>query len=221
MLRRIAVLASLAVVGAMFVGGTTANAAVGDAGVCVFTGLAGGLTPGIQDISNDPGLIDVEQGNYTFATTGGTAQVATCAGVFGGAPQVQNVSITSNGKYDNILCGTGFAHDLSGANTHVTAPGIDITNAGYEIPFVAGVGPLVIGPGPSLAGLVTGVLPKDPVDADNHAHPAKTSDWLGAGLVQITPGTSVGLGQDNCVSNDGRTDAFQVKGFFVGAGIAG
>ena len=222
MLKRIGVLASLAVVAAMFMGVTSANAAVGDAGVCVFDGLSGTLNPSIPGIANDPGLIDVERGSYNFHTGGATGNLgAVCAGVFGGSPDVGTVDITSDGYYDNIICGTGFAHDLDGAETSLTGTGvlgttINISNAGYEIPFVGGVGPLLIGPGPSLAAL------SEVLTAGGHAatgpdagHGDKTSDWLGAGLVQITPDALNGGG--DCVVND--TSEFQVRGLFVGAGI--
>lgn len=219
MLRRIGVLASLAVVAAMFMGVTSANAAVGDAGVCVFDGLSGTLNPSIPGIANDPGLIDVERGSYNFHTGGATGGLgAVCAGAFGGSLDVGPVTINSDGYYDNILCGTGFAHDLDGAQTTIAGTGvlgtsINISGAGYEIPFVAGVGPLLIGPGPSLAGLVTPGTHAGASGADA-THGAKSSDWAGAGLVQIAP---VNATTGGCVIQD--VSEFEVRGLFVGAGI--
>jgi hypothetical protein len=237
MYRRIAVLASLAVVAAMFVGSSTANASheTGNGGVCVFTGLAGGLSPQIEsiqsDIGNPPDPIDaitsIERGSYQF---GGDA---TCAGrvgprVFAPNPTVSltNARITSNGFYDNILCGTGFAHDHTGANTNVavtsgvvvdtsTVPptvnpngsGPAITGVGYEIPFVAGNGALLIGlPAPlnNLSAAVTGT-------GAHHPHPGVSGGYVGAGYVHIQP-----RAPGNCVTTD--VSAFDVAGAFVAVG---
>ena len=219
MLRRIGVLASLAVIAAMFAGGSSAQAAT--AGVCVFEGLAGNLNPGIQDavpdvLSAPVGPLDYEQGTYHY---GGDTGV--CAGVFNNAPQVSPAtSITSDGEYDNILCGTGFAHDVDGSGTVISGNGISIgpNAAGYQIPFVGGVGPLLIGPNgaPNLSR-VAGAPDTGTAEDGNIS-----SSYVGAGLVQITPGNDADAptARDNCLlSPDGKTDSFQVKGFFVAAGL--
>ena len=246
MYRRIAVLASLAVMATMFVGSSTANAALGDGGVCVFEGLAGNLNPAIQvaveDITaGDP--LDIEQGSYNFNGD------ATCVGKVGAtvfAPSQafpQNVSIVSNGHYDNIICGTGMAHDLNGAGTTVTAKpgstggGASITGVGYEIPFVAGNGPTLIGTGvpgvPSLSALVGdvlgGVTGKE--GTPHGPHGIVTGGYAGAGFVHITPGdrsnapAQPAIDPDNCVERgtsdtdgDGGVDTFEVAGAFVAVG---
>lgn len=233
MLRRIGVLASLAVVAAMFVGSSTAQAQT--AGVCVFTGLAGTLTPDIPNAVPDLldlNPVDIERGAYTYSSSGGGGTAA-CAGLFNGAPQVRpDVIIDSAGGYDNLLCGTGFAHDADGNQTVVrTADGaiqIGPGAAGYQIPFVAGVGPLLIGPKatsgitPNLGNVVAG--------SPNAADPPMTvtSSYTGAGLVQITPGADSDPPQsrDNCITPDlsptgpdGDTGSFQVKGFFIAENV--
>lgn len=263
MLRRIGVLASLAVIAAMFAGVSTAQAQL-TAGVCIFTGLSGELDRGdgngIQDAVPDvgDGLIDVEHGNYFFSTDGGAGDIATCAGVFdvpaqiGNQPLVTDVSITSNGNYDNIVCGTGFAHDLDGAQTQVNgqlADGtpVSISGAGYEIPFVAGNGPLIIGPGggvqtPALAE-ATSLLPRD-AGAPSHAfdgtgagllageeHGFKTSNYTGVGAVHITPGVAPAfdpgnpqgqLQRDNCLSSPANVpNAGDPAGFTDSFEVAG
>jgi hypothetical protein len=229
MLRRIGVLASLAVVAAMFAGVSTASAQLPPtAGVCIFTGLSGQLQPGIQNAVPDiPPLVDVERGTYNFGGNG------TCAGLLNGAPQTGTFPITSAGNFDNIVCGTGFAHDLDGSGTTLAALGVGPTNpAGYEIAFVAGTGPLLIGPAgkPALAGL-SELLP---ADASAPTHPADgvgggmhgtvASNFVGGGLVNIVPGSAAPPNppNENCIEPsppdpDGDTDQFAVTGFFVGA----
>ena len=239
MLRRIGVLASLAVVAAMFAGVSTAQAQVPPtAGVCIFTGLSGQLQPGIENAVPDVNdlLVDVERGTYNFGGSG------TCAGLLNGVPTTGSFPITSAGSYDNIVCGTGFAHDLDGSGTTLAALGVDANNpAGYEIPFVAGNGPLLIGPEdkPALAGAtdvlggVTGVEGTHPADGKagtgtSSLHGDVRSNYVGAGAVNIIPGTNGPLsGQppnENCTEpagfqpgEDGDTDQFAVTGFFVGA----
>lgn len=231
MLRRIGVLASLAVMATMFAGISSAQAQT--AGVCIFTGLSGQLQAngaavgtGIQNADLDfqqaatlnGAPLDVERGSYNFGGSG------TCAGVLNGAPQTGTFPITSSGNYDNIVCGTGFAHDLDGNGTNLAALGVSPTNpAGYEIPFVAGNGPLLIGPGgkPALAA-VTDLLPPEAGSVGTHPHDGAASagihgnvvsNYVGVGAVNILP-----TSPDNCATSaDGDTDQFNVTGFFVGA----
>jgi hypothetical protein len=230
----------------MFAGVSSAQAQT--AGVCIFDGLSGKLDDGhghgIQNAQFDAS-IDIERGSYSFATGGGVGAIeAVCAGVFAGEPEVDiNAEISSNGFYDNIICGTGFAHDLDGSGTVIggttesVPPVLDsntisISGAGYEIPFVAGNGPLLIGPNgkPALAALTEQNPPFAP---DTHApthgpdgapgtgppsgmHGDVVSAFTGVGAVHITP-----RAPDNCVNaaaeadgfND--TDEFLVSGFFV------
>jgi hypothetical protein len=185
---------------AMFVGSSTANAAAGDAGVCVFTGLAGDLAPGIPNIESDL-VPDAEGGSYTY---GGPA---TCAGVFEGETVntgLDGATITSSGEYLNVYCGTGIATD---SNPNISFGSIAIS-APYVIPFVAGNGPLVIGA--SVEGLA----------------PAVDPSYVGLGAVHITPGrdSDAITARDNCVMSppddpaDDTTDDFQVAGAFVAVG---
>ena len=208
MYRRIAVLASLGVMAAMFLGSSTANAV---SVTCVFSGLAGNLTPGIPDavpdiLGGSPQAVDT--GTYEYEGQ------ATCAGDRWIPSAPNNAYIVSNGVYDNILCGTGWASDQSGASTTVTqvVGGSDqLWGVGYEISFAAGVGPLLIGHGqesvnPFRSGRVIG-------------------NYVGAGAVQITPGanppnsTNVGAWlnnlqtRNNCISHQ-QTDTFEVMGAF-------
>lgn len=239
MLRRIGVLASLAVVAAMFAGVPTASA-THNAGVCVFTGVAGNLTDegGSGGIPNaipdalDTNPLDIEQGKYTYnSSDGGTA---ICAGEFGGqAPVIANpATISSTGSYDNIVCGTGFAHDIDGSQTQITAGvgSIPAGSAGYQIPFVGGVGPLLIGPNgaPNLAGLVPGVTNHTDTTGADATHGAVSSQYVGAGVVQISPGraSNTSPSHDTCVlpsvtppGTTGDTDEFEVKGFLVGVHV--
>jgi hypothetical protein len=224
----------------MFAGVPTASA-THNAGVCVFTGVAGNLTDesgagGIPNIIPDASL-DIEQGKYTYnSNDGGTA---ICAGRFNDTqPVVANpATISSTGYYDNVLCGTGIAHDIDGSGTSITAGvgSIPQGSAGYQIPFVGGVGPLLIGPdgGPNLAASLPGVTNHtdaaaagDTADA-SHAN-SVSSEYVGTGLVQISPGraSNTSVTHDTCllpavpqVGNTGDTDEFEVKGFLVGVHV--
>jgi hypothetical protein len=203
---------SLALVATMFASVSSAQAKTA---VCVFDGLSGQLTPPIESIQEDLTTpttpLDIERGGYNFS-----GSAAVCAGTFPGNVAT-GVSITSGGSYDNIYCGTGFAHDLDGSDTNVGAPvsaGIDEDGkrVGYEIPFVGGTGPLLIGPNgkPPLAG-ATDLLPPDPGNNPaNHAdaHNPVQSGYTGAGVVNIVPEMP-----GNCVTT--AVDQFHVAGFFV------
>ena len=240
MLRRIGVLASLAVVAAMFAGVPSAQAQT-TAGVCVFTGLAGGLTP-IPNITADVGTPDIERGTYSFSTAGGGT--AACAGVFAGAPDVVTtedgtLGIDSDGYYDNIYCGTGWAHDLNGSDTTVRVRATTLNTVGYEIPFVAGVGPLIIGPDDApataaaseliTAGDHTGHVTANDVGDEDQSHgtptDGKDSKFVGGGGVVISAGSGEPptVPHDNCFNADdgdslpNHTNEFLVAGFFVGA----
>jgi hypothetical protein len=212
MYRRMAVLASLAVMATMFVGSSTASAASGDTFACVFTGVAGNLVdnqngaagiPSIQkDLTNpayqtaaDPR--DIEVGTYNYSGE------ATCAGTINGltltsAPN--NADIVSAGVYNNELCGTGWAlDDGQPSQTTVTAdvvtpPGGRTTadNIGYEIRFLGGNGPLEIGD-------------KAASGAPNHTG-SISSDYTGSGAVHIQPKGG------NCANSD--VNAFDVSGSF-------
>ena len=208
MLRRIGVLASLAVFATMFAGISTAQAQ--SAGVCVFEGLAGNLTPPLPAGSTD--TIDFEQGTYDY---GGPAR---CAGKFGddvitptGAGP--NVRIDSDGYYDNMVCGTGFAHDTDGSNTVVqqTAGGsATVDNVGYEIPFTNGQGPLLIAQGTTLAAQAGAPNHPEAGSDSSASHGPTTGDFQGEGDVQIVPNDG------DCVTTP--VGEFLVNGSFVAHG---
>ena len=93
---------------------------------------------------------------------------------------------------DSVLCGTGVAHDVDGDQT--TVFGGD--GLGYEIPFIAGVGPLLIGPtgAPSIAWLSGTGAHFDPTDPDpeDAIHAPVSGDYTGLGVMQITPDVLAG-----------------------------
>ena len=193
--------------------------------VCVFTGLSGSLTPDIQSIESDLLALtplDVERGDYNFST--GAPLNTACAGEFNGNPRVeQSGTIVSHGSYDNILCGTGFAHDLDGDGTAVSfASGNGIGGSadpiGYEIPFIAGQGPMLIGPKgdrPSLVQLATGnplLTSTDTVNSGPQQDPFRRpvgGNYTGVGFVNIVPVNLPGGCQSQPV------DQFTVTGFFI------
>ena len=200
MYRLIGVLTSLVVVAVMFAGVSPAQAQIETSVTCVFEGLSGTLNAGtsahgvhghgIQNIGSELNrgeLLDIERGSYSFTTEGGAAE-AVCAVEFNGLALVEdNATITSDGFYDNILCGTGFAHDLTGDGTEISngtwlqiGPG----ELGYDIWFKKGVGDLIIGPDgrPSYAGL-TETLPPDQQVAAHGAHDPD-ADTDGDGTVE-------------------------------------
>ena len=209
MLRRIGVLTSVAVVAAMFAGVPSAHAQT--AGVCLFTGVSGELTPDIQSIESDLLALtplDIERGNYNFFAGGIVDGNAPCSGDL-------SANFATQGSYDNILCGTGFWHDLDGSHTWTTATGGRI---GYEIPFVAGQGPMLIGPKggrPSLVSL-TAILGTDTVNSAAQQDPFNrpvTGDFTGTGFVNIVPQNFIPeLGQ-SCYSQP--VNRFVVTGFFI------
>jgi hypothetical protein len=217
MFSRVAGLASLTVVAALFVGAPTVQAQTGL--TCVFSGQSGHLNPDIQSIASDnplgdpQGPFDIETGDYDFAGTG------SCGGMVRNIPVVMaNATFTSVGSYDNIKCGTGFAHDLDGSGTNISAVNllggntvgigpatVGGTNIGYEIFFRGSAGDLVIGPdgrNPTV-NLVEPLLPDDNdadgagpdidrttvhSDSGRRPHPAVDSDYSGSGHVHIVPG---------------------------------
>ena len=199
------------------------------AGVCVFTGLSGSLTPDIQSIESDlfPVAFDIERGNYNLAS--GAPLNATCAGLFNGAPKVdQQAQVVSHGSYDNIYCGTVFLHDLNGDGTTVSFPdgnGIGgwADPLGYEIPFVAGQGPMLIGAKgggrPSLSSRTTFLL-TDTANSgpqqDPHVQPV-SGNYTGVGFVNIVPERQP-IGSDNLAQHGCLTESvnqFTVTGFFI------
>ena len=220
MLRRIAVLASLAILAAMFVGSSSAQAALGDNLTCVFNGVSGELSPAIaggeEDFGfdpNNPGVptdpdLDVELGTYNFSGD------ANCAGQVGLTPVVpeqdgDNANIVSDGDYANYVCGSGWATDADGSGTKVDVEAIgaagsfEAVGIGYEVRFTAGAGPLNIGtrsanpespPGPGLGNGLGG-------------------NYIGVGAVAIVP---QGLSEttNNCASD--AVEQFDVNGGFIG-----
>ena len=222
MYRRTAVLASLSVLGAMLFSGPAAQADTGDIVVCQFQGLSGQLVPEIIDIQSDlteditsQGGPDIERGAYSYG--GG----ATCAGreADGTAAVDDGVTITSDGTYSNLYCGTGLASDFGGTGTDVifSNPDVDdVTGIPYTVAFVSGTGPLVVGVGatlnegnvvPNIAGPGTDVNP-DP------------TRYAGAGLVNIVPKGLVddpqGHPNGNCANDP--VNEFEVTGGFIAVG---
>ena len=198
MRRRTAVLASLAVVGAMFFGGSSAQAALGDNLTCVFNGVSGVLSPPIMGVGGF--------GTYNFSGD------ANCAGQVGLTPVVpeqdgDNANIFSAGDYVNYVCSTGWATDANGSGTGLDIEAIgaagsyEATTIGYEVLFIAGAGPLNIGgksanphspPGPGIGRDLAG-------------------NYIGGGAVTIVP---QGLSQteNNCVND--AVEQFDVNGGF-------
>jgi hypothetical protein len=207
MLRRIGVLASLAVLATMFAGISTANAQ--SAGACVFTGVAGQLEPDLPAIAGDL-TPDIEQGSYHFDGD------ATCAGLLDGVlftPGVTpNATIVSDGFYDNLYCSTGLAHDTNGAGTTLSDGTNTVDDVGYVIPFAAGTGPLLIGAGtiPNVAAANLGSHADG--GSGSGSHGAITGAFAGAGAVNILPAAG-----GNCVTTD--VGEFAVTGGFVAAGL--
>lgn len=225
MYRRIAVLASLSVLGVMLLSGSAAQAATGDVVVCQFSGLSGLLSPAIQDIQSDvlEVIPDIERGTYSY---GGPA---TCAGrAASGATAVDPATIiTSNGQYSNLYCGTGLASDVGGTGTLVNfsaatnALGVaDVSGIPYTVAFVGGTGPLIVGLGSRLQeGDITGIT-----GTGTGVNPNPTR-YTGGGLVNIVPRDLGGTGTvpdpnqhpyGNCANDPTRE--FEVTGGFVAVG---
>ena len=142
------------------------------------------------------------------------------------------MTISSQGNYDSIVCGTGFLHDLDGNGTTISGGTVSIGGMGYEIAFTAGVGVMKIGPNgtPSVVGLaqdgwnvIADALPPVPpgtpvmVEWFNHTadvtHGNLAGEYVGSGVVEITP---MGPPGNNCVvDDDGRINQFRAAGAFV------
>jgi hypothetical protein len=112
------------------------------------------------------------------------------------------VTITSNGDYDNLVCGTGWAYDLGGDTTTTVTPDDSsfptIQGVGYEIVFAGGTGPMRIGEGSATAPSALG----QPL----------AGNYVGAGVVNILP--------DNAPPAVGCATA-PVDQFVVNGGFAG
>ena len=251
MLRRIGVIASFAVTAAMFAGIQGAQAQ--DAGIaCIFHGVPGGWTP-IPNKTADTVTPSVERGTYSFSTDGGGFAVCGVegAGIFVGVASTATGSLTleSDGYYDNVYCGHKlWMHDLNGNDSSIqirpggftVPPGrtITITGWGYEIPFVGGEGPMLIGADdePATAAFSEFITAGDhsahvsafDVGTEDQGHgpfggDGRDSRYEGRGEVEITPGSGEPPTQprDNCFNQDdgdglpNHTNEFQVAGHFV------
>ena len=233
-------LGSLFVIGVICAIGATApaaGAAAGDVVYCTFEGLAGNLTPAIPNVGRDAAdgnPFDIEQGSYNFNGDG------TCAGKLGatvfGPSQAfpQNASIVSNGLYDNIVCGSGAAHDQAGTGTTIVMKpgsvggGVAFANVGYEIIFWEGDGRLLIGSGTNYSGQIgDGMGSATGKKGPPHSHHPVAGSWAGSGHVHITPGDRSNApaqppnDPDNCgedgtvdTDGDGGTDTFEAAGAF-------
>lgn len=225
-------IAGLVVIATMLAGISSAQAQT--AGVCIFSGLSGqlqgngqpagtGIPNALPKLSSDP--LSVDRGSYSFSGR------SMCAAVVTSTPVVGNFQMLSSGFYDNLVCGTGFAHDLDGSDTFFGAFNVSSGNpAGYEIPFVAGTGPMLIGPDDRapLAGATellppaAGALGTHPLDgkAVNSAgvpSPYAMHGWMKSNHVGVGEVTTVPASPDNCLNAgpDGDTDQFSAAGFFV------
>ena len=209
MYRRISALASLAVLAMLAFGGASAQAALGDELTCQFDGLSGTLIA--DDDTLGPGLPnwqadlatgspdDREYGGYTFSGEG------RCTGVVNGTPippsSTPNATIESVGRYENILCGTGWARDRSATGTwvdiHSTSanPDVPAGEVGYVVQFTGGNGVLQIGP------------------------PESAGDYVGEGFVNIVPRdlvtNPIGHPYGNCATHN--VTEFEVTGAFTAA----
>lgn len=115
---KLALLASLAVIGV--VGGGVGSAQAATTAACQFTGTTTSLLPPVQ----------LTGGSGTFAFSGG----ANCS-VNGGAPEAG--TIDAQGSYTNVVCGTGTA---TGTAT-IATPSATV-NVSFTITFAAGNGAL-------------------------------------------------------------------------------
>jgi hypothetical protein len=213
MFRRIAVLASISVMGIMAFGSASANAALGDVVVCQFEGLSGVLNPNLPPILGDL-VPSIENGNYNYGgeatctgrdATSGTIEVGT----------TPNARIDSAGEYSNLYCGTGLASDVTGDGTVINFnnPAVaDVPGVPYTVAFVGGTGPLVIGAGSKVTG-----APSVTANAE--------AAYVGAGLVNIVPEGLANGGPpnppnpsapDNCVT--GGVAQFVVNGGLIALG---
>lgn len=201
MLRRIGVLASVAVTAAMFVGVTSAQADPSGGVSCLFRGMSVQVSSPIGPPPADIGL------SYSFAFSG----PGDCAGVVGGQVLIPegdadgNVGIASSGDYNNVVCSTGWMWDSStSANPSTTiTPNADLTariaDFDYEIFFVAGHGHMRIGGGPWTApGAGPGML---------------GGDWVGDGHVQFVPKNRTLPDSVGCVT--APVGGFEVEGAFT------
>lgn len=177
MLRRIGVVTSLAVTATMFAGVTSAQAQAGDEfAVCVFDGLSGQLDPPLEQ---PPGSMG-QHGSYSFTGDANCAAREADGDVLAPDADGANVTITSNGEYDNVVCGSGWAYDLGGDTTTTVTPDdpafATIQGVGYEIMFAGGTGPMRIGQGAATAPSAGGQ--------------ELAGDYVGAGVVNILPDTA-------------------------------
>lgn len=202
MVRRIGVLASVAVTAAMFVGVTSAQADPSGTVACLFRGLSGQLDQPVPD-----GLDGILlKGTYDLSANGD------CAGALGGTPIVPegdadgNVTIRSSGHYDNLVCSSGWWWDISSSTaptTTITAnddPTIQIADIDYEIFFVSRNGVLRVGAGPWIA-------PWARPNGNLGGH------WVGGGMVHITPENQTLPDDFGCVN--APVAQFVVEGAFT------
>lgn len=220
MVRRIGVIASSAVLAGMAIGSAPAQAQT-DA-VCVFEGLVGTVTPSIPNAlpdALDGNPLDWEQGSYSFSGT------AACAGAWAGSFEVEpTFRINSQGYYDNLICGTGFAHDGDGSSTTMSSGRVTLSGIGHQIDFVNGHGELYIGPtGAPSHARAAGAPNHVGATGSDAFHGPISSAYVGRGDVEITPGrdSDPPAARDNCMTSagtppggDGNTGSFEVKGHF-------
>lgn len=199
---RIALLAAFAALGLMAFGGASASAGTY---TCSFDGLAGtansddpadGGVSSVQRDLEDNDLLDFDAGSYEFTGGGTCIHVDNDDGSDGTG--VYTGTISSTGRYNNQICGTGTAtsNAANGGSTSVTVEGSPtgnpladaegpVSDVDYHIDFTGGNGLLTI----------------------NSATNANGETGGGAGYVNIHPS------QGNCVNESVKE--FLVSGSFT------
>lgn len=131
--------------------------------VCQVNGVAGQLTPGVQDALSDVAdlnVLDTDSGTYHFSSE--MSPVPTTCAEAGLTPVATPVQIDSNGAYVNTICGTGTAHSGVGQTVIYGAIG-NLSGLYYDITFVAGSGRLT---GGYSGGIVYGYMNITPDSAE-------------------------------------------------------
>jgi hypothetical protein len=187
-------------------------------GVCAFTGRANVNASAVQYVS----------GGGSFGFTG----TAVCAGQGGGAPQVVGpTSLTANGNYGSLVCGTSQPLSGNAAGTAQLGPSGSFGTGNFSIPFVGGQGVITGnfaatssfggGSGP-IAGAVT-IFPNNPATAlvvggsSNHPDNPTPVDFSTTPAHPVTGAIFTGPNGDKangtqCVDVYGVAGAFAILG---------
>jgi len=123
-------------------------------------------------------------GTYVFKNFG-----FTCAGTAKGAPYTETTTITSNGKFANVVCGTGAAYSAPGQTTATGAGKVAALapTLEYKVQFIGTVGTIYI----NNANTAPKNAPKVvvPLLQANKPFPPPTQPLYEAGAVQLAPPT--------------------------------